>query len=63
MTVSRSHRLNNRVRSTTFIWAPMYSCTNRVKSATLHLPPYLGSCTGALLVSRDRRHLFVTPWP
>jgi hypothetical protein len=25
-------------------------------------PPHLGSCTMALLVSQDRRHLFVTPW-
>ncbi len=26
------------------------------------LPPHLGSYTSALLVSQDRRHLFVTPW-
>ncbi len=26
------------------------------------LPPHLGSYTWALLVSQDRRHLFVTPW-
>jgi hypothetical protein len=26
------------------------------------LPPHLGSYTRALLVSKDRRHLFVTPW-
>jgi hypothetical protein len=26
------------------------------------LPPYLGSYTRALLVSQDRRHLFVTLW-
>ncbi len=26
------------------------------------LPPHLGSYTMALLVSQDRRHLFVTPW-
>ncbi len=25
-------------------------------------PPHLGSYTRALLVSQDRRHLFVTPW-
>ncbi len=25
------------------------------------LPPHLGSCTRALLVGQDRRHLFVTP--
>jgi hypothetical protein len=26
------------------------------------IPPHLGSYTRALLVSQDRRHLFVTPW-
>ncbi len=26
-----------------------------------HIPPHLGSFTRALLVSQDRRHLFVTP--
>ncbi len=26
------------------------------------LPPHLGSHSRALLVSQDRRHLFVTPW-
>jgi hypothetical protein len=34
-------------------------------SETLQLPPFpphLGSYTRALLVSQDRRHLFVTPW-
>jgi hypothetical protein len=25
-------------------------------------PPHLGSYTRELLVSQDRRHLFVTPW-
>ncbi len=29
--------------------------------ATPRLPPHLGSYTRALLVSQDRRHLFVTP--
>jgi hypothetical protein len=29
--------------------------------ATVLLPPHLGSYTRALLVSQDRRHLFVTP--
>ncbi len=27
------------------------------------LPQHLGSYTKALLISQDRRHLFVTPWP
>ncbi len=31
-------------------------------TATLHLPPHLGSYTRALLVSQNRRHLCVTPW-
>ncbi len=31
-------------------------------SATSPLPPHPGSYTRALLVSQDRRHLFVTPW-
>ncbi len=26
------------------------------------IPPHLGSCTKALLVSQDRRNLFMTPW-
>jgi hypothetical protein len=30
--------------------------------ATPLLPTHLGSFTRALLVSQDRRHLFVTPW-
>ncbi len=30
-------------------------------AATPPLPTHLGSCTRALLVSQDRRHLFVTP--
>ncbi len=29
---------------------------------TTPLPPHLGSYTRSLLVSQDRRHLFVTPW-
>ncbi len=31
--------------------------------ATPPLPPHLGSYTRALLVSQDRRHLFLTPCP
>jgi hypothetical protein len=30
--------------------------------ATPPLPPHWGSYTRALLVSQDRRHLFLTPW-
>jgi hypothetical protein len=45
-------------------WAPVYSCTHWLRPRdTPQLPPspHLGSCTRALLISRDRRHLFVTP--
>ncbi len=37
------------------------SCTLSLDPANLPLPPHLGSYTRALLVSQDRRHLFVTP--
>jgi hypothetical protein len=30
--------------------------------ATHPLPPHLGSYMRALLVSQDRRHIFVIPW-
>jgi hypothetical protein len=41
------------------------SCVQRYSLAEnpqLPPPPHLGSLTRALLVSQDRRHLFVTPW-
>ncbi len=46
----------------------MYSCTHWLRPRNSPLPPHLGSCMRALLVSQDRRHLFVTPrsirtWP
>ncbi len=44
-----------------FIWAPVNSCTHWLR--LLYSPPHLGSYTGALLVSENRRHLFVTPCP
>jgi hypothetical protein len=50
------------VRSPKFIWAPVYSCTHWLRPRNLPpLPPHLGSYKRALLVSQDRRHLFVTP--
>jgi hypothetical protein len=44
-----------------FICAPEYSCTHWLRPATPPSPLHLGSYTRALLVSQDRRHLFVTP--
>ncbi len=50
------------VRSPKFIWAPVYSCTHWLRPCNPPpLPQHLGSFTRALLVSHDRRHLFVTP--
>ncbi len=49
------------VRSPKFIWAPcvqLYSLTETPQLPPL--PPHLGSYTRSLLVSQDRRHLFVT---
>ncbi len=40
----------------------VHSCTHWLRPATPTPPPHLGSYTRALLVSQDRRHLFVTPW-
>jgi hypothetical protein len=37
----------------------VYSCTQLLRPRTP--PPHLGSYTRALLVSQDRRHLFLTP--
>ncbi len=50
-----------RVRSPKFIWAPVSSCTHWLRPRNSRPPPHLGSYTRALLVSQDRRHLFVTP--
>ncbi len=40
----------------------VYSCTHWLRPRNCPLPPHLGSCTRALLVSQDRRHFFVTHW-
>ncbi len=47
-----------------FFWIPVYSCTHWLDSGTPPPPilPHSGSYTRALLVSQDRRHVFVTPW-
>ncbi len=52
------------VRSLKIIWAPLYSCTHwlRPRNSPPPFPPHLGSYTRAILVSKDRRDLFVTPW-
>jgi hypothetical protein len=42
-----------------FIWAPCAQLYCDLATSTL--PLHLGSYTRALLVSQDRRHLFVTP--
>jgi hypothetical protein len=50
------------VRSLKFIWVPVYSCTHWLRRRNPPPPPqHLGSYTRALLVSQDRRHLFVKP--
>jgi hypothetical protein len=55
-------RCKYRVRSPKFIWAPLHSCTHWLRPRiSPPFPPHLGSYTRALLVSADRRHLFVTP--
>jgi hypothetical protein len=42
----------------------LYSCTHWLRLRNPPPPhPHLGSYTRALLVSQDRRHLCVTPWP
>jgi len=60
----RYHRLNMQVDFQSLFglhvpWcAQLYSLAEIPQSP----PPHLGSYTMALLVSQDRRHLFVTPW-
>jgi hypothetical protein len=51
------------VRSPKFIWVPVYSCPHWLRRRNSPPPPrHLGLYTRALLVSQDRRRLFVTPW-
>ncbi len=53
------HSLNMELDLQSFIWAP---CAQQYSLAeTPQLPPHLGSDKRALLVSQDRRHLFVSP--
>ncbi len=47
------------VRPPKLIWGP---CEQIYRDPATPPPPHLGSYTWALLVSQDRRHLFVTSW-
>ncbi len=58
--VGTSHRLSIEIDIQSLFGLHVYSCTHWLRA--LHPPlPHLGSDTRALLVSHDRRHLFVTP--
>jgi hypothetical protein len=57
-----SVQLNNQCIHTLAIWAEFKEKHGVWDPATAPLPPHLVPYTGALLVSKDRRHLFVTPW-
>jgi hypothetical protein len=39
-----------------------HPCTHWLRPSNSPPPPHLGSYTRTLLVSQDRRHLFVTSW-
>jgi hypothetical protein len=39
-----------------------HSCSHWPRPCNPPIPPHWDSYTRALLVSNDRRHLFVTPW-
>ncbi len=55
------------VRSPKFIWASVYSCSHWLRPRNSSRPSPrtwgLGTYTRVLLVSKDRRHLFVIPCP
>ncbi len=55
------HRLNMELDLSS-LFGLYSSCTAEAPSAPPPHPPHLGSYTRTLLVSQDRRHLFVTPW-
>jgi hypothetical protein len=40
----------------------VHSCALRLRPCKPPIPPHLDSYTRGLLVSQDRRHLFVTRW-
>ncbi len=56
------HRLNMELDLQSLFWLHVHSCTHWLRDrASPPPPPHLGSKARALLVSQDRRHLFVTP--
>jgi hypothetical protein len=63
---NKSHfrRLNMELDLQSLFGLYVYSCSYwlRPPQPPPPLPTHLGSYTRMLLVSRDRRHLFVTPW-
>ncbi len=63
MTCTLHSKVNYGVRSPKFIWAPcafVHSCTHWLRHLN-PLPAFGLIYERALLVSQDRRHLFVTP--
>ncbi len=67
-TIQVNHRLNMEVDLQSFFGSmsrDVHSCTHWLGAETPQLPPsprVWTRITRALLVSKDRRHLFVTPW-
>jgi hypothetical protein len=55
------HRLNMELDLQSLFGLHVHSCTHWLKPRNSPLPPHFGSFTRALLVSQDRRHIFVTP--
>jgi hypothetical protein len=60
--VDLRHRLNMELDLQSFFGLQVHSCTHWLRPCNSPLPPHLGSYTRPLLVSQDRRHLFVTTW-
>jgi hypothetical protein len=54
------YRLNMKLDLQILFGLHVHRCTHWLRHR--HPPPHLGLYTRALLVSQDRRHLFVTPW-
>ncbi len=59
--IGQTHMLNKEVDLQKFI-CDVHSCTHWLWPRNSPLPPHLDSYTRALLVSKERRHLFATPW-
>ncbi len=56
------HRLNMELDIQSLFGLNVNSCTHWPRLHPPPISPHLGSYTRALLVSQDKRHLFVTPW-